>query len=84
MYYDVIHAKNRGVHVTIIKTAGETLPIEGVREVPTELPNVAVFDDRSLIWLVTPGFAVYSECPFCAYEVIKFCRATAQAILAKT
>ncbi|MDW8045393.1 MAG: helix-turn-helix domain-containing protein [Nitrososphaerota archaeon] len=79
--YDLLHAQQRGVLLRIFVTNGAELSLEPVYRVQAPLPNIFIFDEKSLIWIVTPSFAVYSRCPFCANEVIKFCNLTAQNLL---
>jgi sugar-specific transcriptional regulator TrmB len=78
--YDILSAKTKGVDITILtdKVDHPMMREFSPLETDAELPNIFIFDDRQLAWVVTDEFMVYSECPLCAYEVIKSCKMIVQ------
>ena len=83
--YDLLGAKSRGVNITILtgKVRNPMIKDFSPLETDAELPNIFVFDDRRLGWIVTDEFMVYSECPLCAYEVIKSVKMIVQMAIAR-
>lgn len=78
--YDLIQAQQRGILLRVFVN-GSSLNLESAYQIQAPLPNIFIFDEKFLIWVVSPSFAVYSSCPLCANEVIKFCGLTAQNLL---
>ncbi len=82
-YYDLLSAKSRGVEVTILTNRSDDPNLQEFSPLETdaELPNIFIFDDRRLAWIVTDEFMVYSVCPLCVHEVVKSCRMIVRKVM---
>ena len=83
--YDILGAKAKNVNITILTGEVDRSIMRDFSTLQSDadLPNIFVFDDRKLAWIVTDAFMVYSECPLCAYEVIKSCKMMVQMAITR-